>query len=351
VNEFFQRHKLVGLCAAVVRGQRDIDVAAAGVRRSGFDDRVTPADRWHLGSNSKAFTAFLCARMVERGEIEWRTSLAQVLTELTVDAPREIRDVSLGDLLSHRSGIGDRGIRSWMRRALRDPRLPMEQRLALVKELITEARWTPSPQKGRYSNFGYCLAAAMLERVSGTSWEDMMRAEVFLPLGLNSAGFGSPGGDGSAQPWGHSSGLLRPVPKDPAVSTSDFPSAIGPAGLVHMNLDDWARFARIFFKDYSGETLTAGSIAYLTTPVSVLKELRTSFNSSPYALGWFVLRPGRGNGDLLAHSGSNDYFFASILIEPQRNLAFLIATNTGLFRAIRPVGKLRNALVAYCSRI
>jgi len=351
VNEFFLQHKLVGLCVAVVRGQGDIDVVAAGVHRSGFDERVTPADRWHLGSNSKAFTAFLCARMVERGEVEWHTSLAQVLGELAVDAPREIRDVSLSDLLSHRSGITDRGIRSWMRRALRDPRSPMEQRLALAKELITQARWTPSRQKGRYSNFGYCLAAAMLESVSGTSWEHMMRAEVFLPLGLSSAGFGSPGADGSAQPWGHSSGLFRSVPKDPAVSTSDFPSAMGPAGLIHMDLGDWARFARIFFEGSSDKTLSADSIARLTTPVSVLKELRTAFHSSRYALGWSVLRPEWGNGNVLAHSGSNDYFFASILVAHRRNLAFLIATNTGLFRAIRPVEKLRNVLVANFGKV
>jgi D-alanyl-D-alanine carboxypeptidase len=345
VGDFFHQHKLVGLCAAVVRGQRDIDVAAAGVRRSGFDDRVTTADQWHLGSNTKTFTAFLCARMIERGQIEWSTPLAQVLSELTADAPREVRRVTLIDLLSHRSGIRDRGLLSWMRQARRDPRSSMEQRLTLAKELISHARWSPSPQKGRYSNFGYCLVAAMLERVSGASWEDMMRAEVFLPLGLSSAGFGSPGADGSAQPWGHSSGLFRPAPKDPVVGTSDFPSAVGPAGLIHMDLGDWARFARIFFQDSSDETLSADSVARLTTPVSVLKELRTGFHSSPFALGWRVIRPGWGNGDVLAHSGSNDYFFASILVAPRRNLAFLIATNTGLFRAIRPVGKLQDVLV------
>jgi D-alanyl-D-alanine carboxypeptidase len=289
--------------------------------------------------------------MVERGQIEWSTSLAQVLSELMVDAPQEIRDVTLVDLLCHRSGIRDRGLLSWMRRARRDPRSPMEQRLTLAKELISHARWSSSPQKGRYSNFGYCLVAAMLERVSGTSWEDMMRAEVFLPLKLNSAGFGSPGADGSVQPWGHSSGLFRPAPKDPVVSTSDFPSAMGPAGLIHMDLGDWAQFARVFFEGSSDDTLSADSIARLTTPVSVLKELRTAFHSSLYALGWSVLRPDWGNGDVLAHSGSNDYFFASILVAPRRNLAFLVATNTGLFRAIRSVGKLRNLLVANFSQI
>jgi CubicO group peptidase (beta-lactamase class C family) len=184
----------------------------------------------------------------------------------------------------------------------------------------------------------------MLERATGISWEDMMRTEVFVPLGMSTAGFGAPGADGSAQPWGHA-GFFRAAPKDPALKSSDFPPALGPAGGIHLSMQDWARFARLFFED--GRTcgiLSSQGMARVTTPLSTLKDVRTSFRPSPYALGWVVVRPEKGDGEVLVHAGSNMNFFASIHIARQRNLAILIATNTGMFRAIKSVGKLQELL-------
>jgi D-alanyl-D-alanine carboxypeptidase len=346
VEEFFRQHKLVGLCAAVVRGQHDIEMAVAGLRRLGGDDPVTIADQWHIGSNAKAMTALLCARMVERGKIDWSTPLSEVLGDLVAGATPGVRDVTLLDLLSHRTGIRDRGLLSWIRRARGDSRSPTEQRIALAKKQLTNAKWGPPSQTAHYSNFGYCVAAAMLERVTGSSWEDLMRAEVFSPFGMINAGFGAPGADGSAQPWGHA-GFFRAAPKDPALKSSDFPRAMGPAGGIHLGMPDWARFARVFFQDHIFDgVVSSDSVARLTTPLSTLKDIRTSFQPSPYALGWVVLRPEWGNGEVLVHAGSNMNFFASMHIARQRNLAFLIATNTSMFRAIKPVGRLQELLVA-----
>jgi D-alanyl-D-alanine carboxypeptidase len=346
VDNFFREHKLVGLSAAVVKGADDIEIAAAGVRQAGSGEHVTTTDQWHIGSNAKAMTAFLCARMVEHGKIEWTTSLSDVMGDLVANASPEVQEVTLTDLLAHRSGIRDRGLLSWIRRARGDSRSSTEQRVALAKRQLANAKWAPRSDTAHYSNFGYCLAAAMLERATGASWEDMMRAEVFSPLGMSSAGFGAPGADGSAQPWGHA-GFFRAAPKDPALKSSDFPAAIGPAGGNHVDMNDWARFARLFFEDHACNNYLSGEgIARLTAPLSTLKDVRTSFRPCPYALGWVVLRPDWGNGDVLAHAGSNMNFFASILVARQRNLAFLIATNTSMFRAIKPIGKLQELLVA-----
>jgi D-alanyl-D-alanine carboxypeptidase len=174
----------------------------------------------------------------------------------------------------------------------------------------------------------------------------MVRAEVFLPLGMSAAGFGAPGADGSAQPWGHA-GFFRAAPKDPVLKSSDFPPAMGPAGGIHLSMHDWARFARLFFEDRpTGGILSPQGIARLTTPLSTLKDVRTSFRPSPYALGWVVARPENGDGEVLVHAGSNMNFFASIHIARQRDLAIMIATNTGIFRAIKPVGKLQELMEA-----
>jgi CubicO group peptidase (beta-lactamase class C family) len=208
VEDFYQHHKLVGLCAAVVRGQQDIEIGAAGVRRAGSSERVTTSDQWHIGSNAKSITAFLCARQVELGKIDWHTSLSDVMGDMVANATPETQEVTLIDLLAHRSGVRDRGLLSWIRQARRDGRSSTEQRLQLAKRLLAGAKWPARSDVAHYSNFGYCLAAAMLERAAGASWEDMVRAELFLPFGMSTAGFGAPGADGGAQPWGHA-GFFR----------------------------------------------------------------------------------------------------------------------------------------------
>ena len=273
VDDFFQRTRLVGVCAAIVRAQDDIEIAAAGGRRLGTDDLVTAADQWHIGSNAKAMTAFLCARLVERGKVEWGTSLSEVMGDMVVNATPEVREVTLIDLLAHRSGVRDRGLLSWMRTARKDSRAPPAQRLALAMKLLTNAKWPARSDRAHYSNFGYCLAAAMLERATGISWEDMMRAEVFSPLAMSSAGFGAPGADGSAQPWGHA-GFFQVASKDPTVNTSDFPAVVGPAGGIHLDMSDWARFARVFMEERSADGIvSAESMTRLTAPLSVLTDV------------------------------------------------------------------------------
>jgi CubicO group peptidase (beta-lactamase class C family) len=91
-----------------------------------------------------------------------------------------------------------------------------------------------------YSNLGYVIAGAVVERTLSKSWEEAISELVFAPLGMTSAGFGGLGTPGLIdQPWGHNVDG-RPVPKNgPAV---DNPAVLGPAGTVHATLRDWAKF-------------------------------------------------------------------------------------------------------------
>ena len=120
---------------------------------------------------------------------------------------------------------------------------PTEQRLEFVRGLLQTA---PDPLPGTkciYSNQGYSIAGAMLEQITEKSWESLMREMLFHPLELNSAGFGAPGMPGQAdQPWGHRrrGSALEPVPPGPA---ADNPPAIGPGGIVHASIGDFARYA------------------------------------------------------------------------------------------------------------
>src|SRR4030095_15378013 len=70
-----------GLAAVVLRGERIIGHAAAGVRKRGTAERITIADRFHLGSCTKAMTATLVAMLVEDGKLNWTTTLGELFAD------------------------------------------------------------------------------------------------------------------------------------------------------------------------------------------------------------------------------------------------------------------------------
>lgn len=285
-----------------------------GLRRAGGDQAATLEDRWHLGSNTKAMTAALYARLVEKGQARWGASMAELFPDVSVDPAW--REATIEALLDHTSGLTDAGVigAPWLLTARADPRSLEEQRSMLARQALGAA---PAGAAGTfaYSNAGYILAGAAIERITGQAWEEAMRAEVFAPLGLASAGFGPPTGD---QPWGHRSVGGVPRPMDPADPGADNPLALGPAGTVHMSLADYATFVRAFLTEGAG-WLKPESVARLTTPRRP---------DARYALGWIVMasRPW-ATGPVIAHEGSNTMWHSMVVADPKGGRAWIALSN------------------------
>ena len=100
-----EQYGLPAISAALVERGELAAIGASGVRRVGSDVAVTTDDRWYLGSCTKAMTATLVARLVQRGELEWDTTLAQVFPERAEAMHAGYRDTTLRQLLDHRAGL------------------------------------------------------------------------------------------------------------------------------------------------------------------------------------------------------------------------------------------------------
>ncbi|MCC6660245.1 MAG: serine hydrolase [Phycisphaerales bacterium] len=328
------KHKLPALGGAIVTTDGLAAIGVCGVRRAGHDEAVTDNDLWHLGSCTKAMTATLVARLVERGTLKWMTTLGQGLPDMNMDPGW--RDVTLEQLLCNRggapSGLERDGLwgRLWRFRGA-----PTEARRLLTEGVLNHPPEYEPGSKFLYSNSNFAIAGYMAEAATGTAWEDLMRREVFGPLGITSAGFGAPGnpvsGDsGADQPRGHSAGVpLEPGP----FSRSDNPVAIGPAGIVHMSLADWSRFVTAHLRGAAGLEVRAADGTPFLTPESWTK-LHTP-PAGGYAMGWSVAtRPwakGNQEGDtglVLTHSGSNTMWYCVTWLAPERGFAVLVTTNT-----------------------
>jgi len=319
---------LPALAAIVFDDQKVIASGAIGVRKFGDPTLVTIEDSFHLGSCTKAMTATLAARIVERGEISWTTTVKEALGLQNVDSALE--NITLLELMSHTAGMPaslknqSPGLgkylyynNTWQKGAKgRADRLK-------VAELLFSA--TPAQAVGsyKYSNAGFMIAGAMLEAATDTEWEDLMRTELFKPLGMKNCGFGPAARpDKVDQPWPHKLGNDKPLLVTPLIRAPeswDNPRSLGPAGTVSCTISDWAKFGQLHLGD-GGDYIS-------TESMSKLHEVRNA--SARSALGWFSYRRSWAGGTALTHTGSNLLNFAIVWISPTKKKGVMVATNIG----------------------
>jgi CubicO group peptidase (beta-lactamase class C family) len=312
--------------------------AAAGLRAVGHTEAVTIRDRWHIGSDSKAFTSTLIARLVEQHVMRFEDTLAKSFPSFAKQMDSKYRKVTVTQLLSHTAGLpqltDDKELPPFM--AVIEPIQDVKaQRAAIARKYLT---MPPPGEAGEfsYSNLGFIIAGAIAEARTGKSWETLVREQVFEPLDIENAGFGAPGLSSRIdQPRGHSEDNGTLVPLDPGSIDADNPAALGPAGTINISLGDWARFAQDQLNGElgRGKLLTAASYRRLHSVVS-----------HDYGLGWGVIRDSKGDLRLLTHTGSNGYWLADIRIIPPRNMIILIATNAGNEAAGQALKDIRKAL-------
>jgi CubicO group peptidase (beta-lactamase class C family) len=322
------RHKVPALAGAIVTGEGLVAIGAAGVRAAGSEARATIDDRWHIGSDTKAMTALLCALLVEQGRLRWDTTLADVFPDLAPNMHEQYRRVTVEQLCTNRGGfpadLNEDGLwgRLWTHQGT-----PTEARRMLLE---TVTRRPPRAEPGTrflYSNAGFAVAGLVCETVAGMPYEELIREMVFEPLGMSSAGFGAPGVPGTLdQPRGHD---RRGRPEEPTADGrgADNPPAITPAGRVHLSLADWARYIRLHLRGARGEAQRVGDIVL---SAETMRRLHTP-PQGDYAMGWMRTRRDWAGPDgdrwAFTHAGSNTLWFAVAWLAPARDFAVLVCCN------------------------
>jgi len=333
------KHDVPALGVAVLVDGQLAALGVDGIRRVGHDAKVTADDLWHLGSCTKAMTATLLARYVERSAIAWTTTVADGLPDLAAGMHEGAKAITLQQLLVHRSGLpGGPPPKLWAR--LFDyGDSDVVARTEVASTMLAKAPRKPPGERFLYSNAGYMVAGSMLERLPalgdgaagriaklrdgvggnvtyGGDWALRMQRELFAPLGITSAGFGAPGDkDGTTQPWGHTG-----KGEKCEAQFGDNPSSLGPAGTAHMTLRDWAKFAALHLGvQPEPPLLRAETLAALHTP----------WPGGDYALGWAVTKRPWADGKVVTHSGSNTMWFCVAWLAPEAKFGVLVTCNHG----------------------
>lgn len=327
-----KKYNFPALAVVVVKNGVICDRAAVGVRKLGDPTPITTNDQFHLGSVTKSMTATLTAMFIEEGKLRWDTTIAEVFPELKGRMNPFYETVTVEELLRHRGGVPtDPPPAAWAR-AWQQVGTPVEQRREFIAAVLAAPPASTTGTNMIYSNQGYAIVGAMLEKIAGQPWETLITEKLFKPLHMDSAGFGAPGTPGKTdQPWGHLHELLITVP-----TQNDNPPAIAPAGRVHCSLDDLARYAIFQMEGEKKDGLLKAE---------TVRRLHTAPAGGDYACGWVVMERSWAGGKALWHNGSNTYWYVNVWLAPLKDFAVIVATNTAVDDAHQGTDDVATAMI------
>lgn len=303
------RYQLPGWGKIALKDGTIQELHVEGVRKYGDPMSILPDDKFHLGSCSKAMTATLAAVLVEEGKLQWHTTMSELLPDFNLHP--SYQSMSFDTLLVHRAGLS-RTKDHWLFGVIQSPSYTSTSAREFMARTILELPPETSPGAVyQYSNSHYIIAGYILEKITGRSWEDLMKEKIFSPLGMNSCGFGPTSPENV---WGHEE--LRPV-------HIDNPEAFGPGARIHCSLSDWGKFLQEHINGFNG----VNGIVKATT----FTKLHSQANiDSPYTYGgWLRYERPWASGPTLTHDGSNTINYAKVWFAPRLKLGVAAVTNTG----------------------
>lgn len=330
--KFHEMATVPAVVAGVVDRSGVLQLDAVGIRSIDRpDDLATVDDQVHIGSCGKAMTSALYARLVEAGLAEWGTPVASLFSDVPgIDAMWGT--VTIDDLLQCRAGVAPNPPLSEMKAMFADASPVAEQRSRAARRVLSDA--PNKPGTFVYSNLGYIVAGAAIDRISDMTFEEAMRVHVVEPLAMGSFGYGPTPAMAAHRPKLQLGPLTigRGKPRERGDIHGDNPPLLTPAGRYHLTIEDWATFVGVFLRDGDG-FLTPETVRHLTT--------MPDDKPRAFAMGWGSAAPFGS----LGMQGSNTMWSASILIDDNRERAAMVVANDGRSSVLRKTALLANGLL------
>lgn len=311
--------RVPGLAIAIVKGDRVVYLKGFGRRDVARDLPVTPDTLFVGASTTKAFTATTAGLLVDRGELAWDAPVRTWLPGFAIADRDASAQISLRDMLSHRTGLPRHDLLWYNNDALRRDDLPARM-ASLQSSAPLRTRW-------QYNNLMYMLSGHVIETVAGKPWEQFARDELLCPLGMTRTNFSvremAADRNAALAYKLDRQRVAQPIPLRPV----DF---IGPAGSINSTARDYAQWLRLNLD--GGEVggrrlLSAASLQALHAPLLPTggKPEFAEFGTGFYGMGWFV-DSYRGM-TRVQHGGNLDGFAARVTLFPEQGWGSAIFVN------------------------
>jgi len=344
MEEIQKDYKMLGVSVGAFQGNEMIMRGQVGVRQVDDPAPITENDVFYLSDAGRSITSMLVARIIEKsfGLLRWNTTISEIFYD-DFEVAQPFADANLLDLLVHTGHIINEeqtmttdelidwydGL--WKSSQWSSKELNRQLRNEMTNFLVNMECGEEMCQKMRYSKFTYSVAVAMIEKYMDKTFDDLLKEEVFGPLGATDCGVGPATLDQSlppAQPWSHFAGPwgVYNIPVLPGNNTN-MPSALSPDDGIHCSMDSWKNILSAHLsRDES--FLSKENWAVLQTPVH-------SFGGdTKYAPG-FVVDNSNPFFAVLYHPGSSGKEFAECIVVPEGNVGMVFAANTNLQEGMR----------------
>lgn len=331
IEKVRQDFGVAGLSVAIVKDNKVVYAKGFGFRELGKTAKVDENTLFAIGSNSKAFTSASIGMLVDDGKISWDDKVTKHLPWFELNDPYVTREITVRDILSHRSGLGRRGDGNWYATDF-----SREEIVRRIRHLTPHSSFRS--QMG-YQNTMYIAAGLVAEAASGMSWDDLIKTRIFNPLGMthsNTTILDLPKDNNVSMPHQAFDGVVKVIPYRNI-------DAAGPAGSINSSAFEMTHWMRMVLNEgmFEGKQLVSKAVInevqtpQISIPVSAVAELMPSTHFLAYGLGW-VLQDYKGE-KLAWHTGGIDGMLSQITIVPGQELGIIVLTNTsisGTFGAI-----------------
>jgi CubicO group peptidase (beta-lactamase class C family) len=321
-----------GLTVAVVYQDEVIREGAFGVKRADRpDEPVTVETVFQIGSISKSFTTTLVAMMVDEGHFGWRDRVVELDPEFAMKDPWVTREFMVYDLMAQHSGLPAYAA-------------DFQAFLGFDRDHIMASLRHLEPVSSFRSKFAYVnnlflVAARLVERSTGRSWEANLEKRIFQPMGMTASGAGlehlAQSGNRAA---GHAKVDGRVSIRDVNWPYLDWVYTYGPAGGINANVLDMAQWIRLHINEgqFEGERLVSReSMNFMHTPHTII----TAADAGPlppetgplqgrgmyYGQAWLAVET--DYAPLVWHNGGTSGFATVAAFAPSEKLGVVVLTN------------------------
>ena len=331
-----------GVSIAIVEDGRTTLARGWGVRRLGVADPIDADTIFGTGSTGKAFTTAALAILVDQGKLGWDDKVIDHMPDFRMYDPWVTREMTVRDLLVHRSGLG-----LGAGDLLFVPNSDLSR-----KESVRRLRFI-KPATGfrsgfAYDNVLYMVAGQLIEEVSGESWEKFVRGHVLHPIGMDHATVSDTefaATANRAHPHSRTGGGVVGLGEQRPVDESSTLSAnVAPAGGLSISANEMTHWLltqlghgkapgaarRLYSERQAEEMWNPVTIEPINSALPQFAVFKPNFLD--YALGWEV-RDYRGT-KVIWHGGSSAGSLAWVILIPSKNVGLFIAINSEDFELV-----------------
>ena len=302
---------------------------SAGLRDA---EQAAPADGdtlYAIGSCTKSFVAGAICTLADKGLLGLDDCVRDYIPEFEMYDGYVSTHLTVRDMLCHRCGLARHEL-AWY------PRLDTLTQAQIVRSLRYLRPSQPFRYKWQYSNQMYVLAGMLVERVTGETWQDTVRRNIFEPLGITRAAFTPHGAEalgGRAVPYlpGRETGTHR------AVAHAEL-GAMSSAGCLYMTARELAKWAAALLGGgaFGGTRVISEKLCremmspQMIQSDGILEPMKEAVTNSGYGLG-LMTEVFRGRR-FIHHGGHVDGFMADLSFLPDDGFACTVLTNLGQVR-------------------